>query len=165
MWLDYHQTRSATEEDFIGGDLFDLGSDHVVQDGQQGLGLQGRGMGPTSQLGHTGRVLLEQGQQQPSGDGQADTFGLCRGREAGELVSIEDDGMLELLVEMIAFGAEPVVILRKALQLLTVVGAIHGLHDAWRVPVKCLPAGAGECGLSGNGPVGTVEDGSSVGDA
>jgi hypothetical protein len=165
VWLDYHQTRSATEEDFIGGNLFDLRSDYVVQDGQQGLGLQGRGMGPTPQLGHAGRVVLEQRQQQPSGDGQADTFGLCRGREAGELVRIEDDGMLELLVEMIAFGAEPVVILRKVVQLLTVVGAIHGLHNAWRVPVKRLPAGARECGLSGNGTVGSVEDGGSVGDA
>jgi hypothetical protein len=128
--LHHHQTRPAAEEDFIGSDLFDLESDSIVEDRQQGLGFLGRGMGPTPQLGHAGRVLLEQRQQQASGDGQADAFGLGGGGEAGELVGIEDAGVLELLLEVAALGAESVVVLGKLVQLLAVVGAVHGLDDA-----------------------------------
>jgi hypothetical protein len=85
-------------------------------------------------------------------------------RSTGELVGIEDDGVLELLVEVVAFDAEAVVVLAKVVQLLAVIGAINGLHDARRVAVERLTGRAGECGLSGDGTVGTIENSGGVGD-
>jgi hypothetical protein len=73
--------------------------------------------------------LLEQRQQQTPGDGQADALRLGRGGEAGEVVRIEGDGLPELLAEAVALGAEAVVVLGQLLQLLSVLGAVQGLHD------------------------------------
>jgi hypothetical protein len=145
--------------------LFDVRSGHVVEDRQQSIGLLGSRMGPASQLGDTGRALLEQRQQQSPGDRQADAFGLSCGGEAGELIGIEDDSLLALLVEVIAFSVEAVVVLGKVVKLLAVIGAVNSLHDPWRVAVERLPGGAGECGLAGDGTVGTIENSGGVGDA
>ena len=63
-------------------------------------------MGPASQLGDAGGLRAKEGRQQASGHGQADAFGLGRGRKTGEAVSIEDHGPLELALQGIAFGAQ-----------------------------------------------------------
>jgi hypothetical protein len=160
-----HQTRSAAEEDFIGGGLCNPRPGHRVEDRQQGVGLLGGGVGIAPQLRHAGRTLLEKRQQQAAGDGQADAFGLRRGGEAGEVIGIEDDGLLELAAQAVALRTEAVVVLGKGLQVVAVVGAVHGLKDAGSVAVEGLPRSAGEGGLSGDGAVGTVADGSGVGDA
>ncbi|HZU35987.1 MAG TPA: hypothetical protein VFA18_08770 [Gemmataceae bacterium] len=68
LLLDHHQARSAAKEDFVGSSLFDPRSGHSVEDRQQSIGLLSRSLGPATQLGHTGRALLEQGQQQTPGD-------------------------------------------------------------------------------------------------
>ena len=85
--------------------------------------------------------------------------------EAGELVGIKDDGLLEWSVELLALDAEAVVLLRKFMKLLAVVGTFHGLNDPWRIAVEGLTGGCGSCGLSSDGTVRPVEDSGGVGDA
>jgi hypothetical protein len=162
--LHHHQTGAAAKEDFIGGSLFDPRSGDPIKDRQQPARLLGGGLRPPPQLGHTGGTLREEWPQQTPGDGQADAFRLSRGGEAGEGVGIENDGLLELSVEAVPLGTETVVVLLKVLKPLLVVGAVHGLKDLGSVAVECLPRSAGEGGLSGNGPVGSIKDGGGVGD-
>jgi hypothetical protein len=109
--------------------------------------------------------LLEHGQQQTAGDGQTDAFGLSRGGETSQALGIEEGGLLELSVEMVAFGAETVVVLGKILKLLTKGGASNGLKDAWSIAVESLARSAGEVRLSGDGSVRTSKDSGGVGDA
>jgi hypothetical protein len=109
--------------------------------------------------------VLKQRQQQAAGDGQADALGLGRGGEAGQAVGIEDDGAVELSVEVVALGTEVIVVLREGVELLAVVGAIDGLNHAGCVAVEGLTGGAAEDSLSGDSPVGAVEDSGGVGDA
>jgi hypothetical protein len=82
-----------------------------------------------------------------------------------ELVNIENDSLLELLVKVVALGAEAVVVLGQLLKLLAVLGAIDGLHDLEGVPVERLARGAREGSLSSDSAVAAVEDSGSVGDA
>lgn len=109
--------------------------------------------------------MPENRHQQPSGDRQADTFGLRRGGKAGEGVRIEHGHLLALTAQKIALGAERVVSGVEFLQLLLVVGAIDGLKDVRSVAVKGLPRSTGAGGLSGDGTVGPVEDSGGGGDA
>jgi hypothetical protein len=81
------------------------------------------------------------------------------------VVGIEDDGLLEWAVEEVPLRAKAVMVLLKVLKALVVVGAVHGLHDPGRVAVEGLTRSAREGGLSGDSPVGAVEDGGGVGDA
>lgn len=108
-------------------------------------------------------LLIDQGDA--FGPAAADPFGLRRGGETGEWVGIENDGMLELVLEVVALGAESVVVLAKAVQLLAVERAVHGRDDPWRIAVECLPGDAGASGLPGDSTVGSIEDGGGVGDA
>lgn len=81
------------------------------------------------------------------------------------MVGIQDDGLLELLTQEVALGAETVVVLAKFLKAVVVVGAINGLNDLGSVAVEGLTRAAGEGGLSGDGAVGAVEDRGGVGEA
>jgi len=63
---------------------------------------------------------------------------LGRGGEAGEAVGIEDDGLLELPVEAVAFGVEAVVVVVKFLKALTHVGTVNGLEHFGSVSVESL---------------------------
>ena len=109
--------------------------------------------------------MLEQRQQQTPGDGQADAFGLSRGGEAGEVVGIEDDGLLELSLESIPLGVEAVVVVLKVVKPLAGVRTVNGLKHFGSVAVEGLAGGAAAGGLSGDGAVGAIEDSSGVGDA
>jgi hypothetical protein len=61
--------------------------------------------------------------------------------------------------------AEALVVLGKLVELLAVVGPVHGLHDPCRIAVEGLTGSAGELGLSCDGPVRPIEDSGGVGDA
>ncbi len=160
-----HQTRSAAKEDFIGSDLLDPRPGDRVEDGQQRRGALGGGVGPASQLGNARRPLPKQRPQQPLGDGQADAFRLGRGGETGEVVGIEDHGLLELSLDEFSVSAEAVVIVLQALKPLAFVRAFNGLKDFGSVAVEGLAGSVGEGGLSGDGPVGAVQNSGGVGDA
>ena len=81
------------------------------------------------------------------------------------MVIIQGQGLLELVTQAVALGAEAVVSLAKFLTALVVVGAVDGLKDLRSVAVEGLTRGAGEGGLSGDGAVGAIEDSGGVGDA
>ena len=163
--LDHHQTGPTAEEDVVRGHLFDLRPRHRVEDGQQRGGALGGRVRPASQLGDAGRLLAEYGLEQAAGDGQADAFGLGGGREAGQAVTAEDDGLLELTPQVIAFGIKAVAFVLEGVAAVLGRAARDGLEDAGRVAVQGLPGSPGQSGLSGNRPVGSLKDGRGIGNA
>jgi hypothetical protein len=159
-----HQTRAATKEDFIGGSLLDAWLGDRIEDGQQGGGLLGGRLRPASQLRNTRRPLRQERQEQAPRDGQADAFGLGDSSETGEVVGIEDQGLLELALELIACSPELVDVVLEGLEALLGVGAGEGLEDCGRVPVQGLTGEADPLRLSGDRPIGAVENSGGVGD-
>jgi hypothetical protein len=83
----------------------------------------------------------------------------------GQSVGIDEHGLLELAVACSAGSAEALDLVLEFLELALGSGALDGVEDVGGVAVERLPTDARAFGLSGDSTVGSVEDGSGVGDA
>ena len=137
--LHHHQTGPTAKEDFVRGHLLGPRPRGLVEDGRQRGGVPGGRVGPAPQLGDAGSLRAEHGLQQTPRDGQADAFRLGGGREAGQAVPVEDHGLLELALEVRAFGAETVPFVLDGVQAVPGVGAVDGLKDVAGIAVQGLP--------------------------
>jgi len=98
----HHEDGAAADEDLVGQRLADTGPAELVEDGQQRGGACGGVLGQAAESGHAGGLLTEQDGQEASGDGEADALGLGGSGELGLSVVVEEDGLVQASLQVVA---------------------------------------------------------------
>jgi hypothetical protein len=109
--------------------------------------------------------LAETDDQEAAGEGEADALGLGRGGELGLLVLIDNDGLRQAPLQVIAAGLELVELLAEAQGFLAVGQAIEVVADSVGMAVDGLSAEAVLLGESCDVAVASEEDGGGAGEA
>src|SRR5439155_27326141 len=123
------------------------------------------GLGPAAALGHAGRALTEADDQEAAGQGEADALGLGGGGELGLLVLIDNDGLLQAPLQVIAAGLELVELLAEAQGFLAVRKAVEVVADGVGLAVDGLSAEAVLLGESCDVAVAAEQDSGGAGEA
>jgi hypothetical protein len=111
-----------------------------VQDRQQGCGPLASGLGQAAEFGNAGGALAEDDLQEASGDGQTDASGLGSAGELGLAVLVEDNGVVETPLQVVAAGQGMLELLAEEEVLLTVGLCVEVVADGVGLAVDGLSA-------------------------
>jgi hypothetical protein len=136
-----------------------------VQDLQHGRGALSSGLGPATQFGHAGSALAEQDVQESAGDGQTDADGLGGGGELGLAVPVEDHGVLEASLPVVAAGLGLFELLAEMKGFLAVRRDVEVVAEGVGLSVDGLSAQAVFLGDACDGTIASKECGGGAGDA
>jgi hypothetical protein len=116
-------------------------------------------------LGDARGALPQRDLQEAAGDGQADALGLGDGGELGLAILVQDDGLFQAALKVVAAGLELVPLLPEAPDFLAVTLAVEVAEDGAGLAVDGLSAEAVLLGQSCDVAVASEEDGGGAGEA
>jgi hypothetical protein len=129
-----------SEKDFVAATLACFWPSVLVEDLQNGAGVQAGPAAEASQLGDAGGLVAQQDGQKAASDRQADAFGLGGGSELGLPVGIDDDGIAPLGLEQVQAFLQFGGLLLQSVDLLLLRGDVEVAQDGVGFAIQPLRA-------------------------
>jgi hypothetical protein len=163
--LGHHEDGPAADEDLVGRGLADAWPRELVEGLQQDPAALAGGLGPAAEFGNAGGALAECDLQEAAGDGQTNALGLGDGSELGLAIFVEDDGVVQTPLQVVAVSLDLVELLSEAEDLLAMTLGVEVSADGVGLSVDGLSACAALAGQSRDVAVASAEGGGGAGDA